>query len=344
MIPARIPAALLAVMLLWQSTTAQDAPVFKAQLIYENDLTHPSCHAATIVELKNGDLLAAWYAGSVEGAKDVVIKSARLPHGQSQWAKPVIAEDTPNASEGNPVLWVDKKGVVWLFFVTMYGDGWTTCKVKYKTSKDNGKSWGKETILQNELGWMTGNKPTVLRNGEILLLLYDERDEFTIVMISGDQGKTWQQTASVKSTPGNIQASVVELSNGNLMMLMRSGGKIGALTIWQSFSQDKGRTWSPAQSSSLRNPDARIDQVRLQNSHLALAFNDTYHSRSQLNVALSVNEGKTWAFNRFLENQPGEYSYPAIIQTRDGMIHCVYTYRRTNIKHVTFNEAWLTQK
>ncbi|MBS1811658.1 MAG: exo-alpha-sialidase [Acidobacteria bacterium] len=341
MISVRITSLFLLLLFCSQLARAQEVPIFQAQLIFENDPAHPSSHAPTLVELKNGDLLAAWYAGTAEGAKDVVIKSARLPKGKTQWTKPVIAEATPSY---NPILWVDKKGLVWMFYVTMSGSDWATCRVKYKTSKNDGKSWGKEAILQNEPGWMTGNKPTVLSNGEILLPLYDKRLGATVVMISSNQGKTWQQTASIKSHPGNIQASVVELTTGKLMMLMRSVGNMGALTIWQSFSQDKGRTWSPPQSSSLRHPNARIDQVRLQNGHLALAFNDTYQGRQQLNVALSVNEGNSWAFNRYLENQPGEYSDAAIIQTRDGRIHCVYTYRHTNIKHVTFNEAWLTQK
>jgi predicted neuraminidase len=321
---------------------AEDKPVFASQLVFDSDPLHPSCHAATIAELRNGDLLTAWYAGTREGAKDVVILASRLPRGSKKWTPPVVIEDTPNRPEGNPVLFVDKQGMVWLFFVTMYGDGWTTCQVKYKKSSDQGQTWGAVTILRDELGWMTGNKPTVLKNGEILLPLYDERKWSTIVMISSDAGKTWRQTAEITSTPGNIQASMVELRDNSLLALMRSGGS-GERYIWQATSKDRGRTWSPAASSGLKNPNARTDLVRLHSGHLVLAFNDTFRGRTPLNLALSKDEGRSWPSNRKIETEPGEYSYPALIQARDGLLHLVYTYRRTHIKHVTFNEAWLMQ-
>jgi predicted neuraminidase len=320
----------------------KEAPIFEARLVFDEVPGYPSCHAATIAELGNGDLLTAWYAGSREGATDVAILASRLPRGSERWTPPAVIEDTPDKSEGNPVLFVDRQGTVWLFFVTMHGDGWTQCKVKYKKSTDQGRTWGEVVVLRDELGWMTGNKPTVLKNGEILLPLYDERQWSTVVMISGDGGKTWKPTAEITSTPGNIQATVAELSDGSLLSLMRSGGR-GEPYIWQATSKDRGRTWSQAAPSGLKNPNARIDLVRLSNGHLVLAFNDTFRGRTPLNVALSQDEGKTWPFNRKVETQPGEYSYPAIIQARDGMIHLVYTYRRTHIKHLRFNESWLTQ-
>lgn len=93
------------------------------------------------MELPNRDLFAAWYAGFYEKAKDVAILCSRLPYNSTIWTKPEVLADTPDKSEGNPVLFVDRKKILWLFYVTMYGSEWTTCKIKCKRSTDNGFTW-----------------------------------------------------------------------------------------------------------------------------------------------------------------------------------------------------------
>ena len=91
-----------------EKSTMPDKPHFHGEFIFEPDTNYRSCHASTIVELPNGDLLAAWYAGTKEKAKDVAVLAARLPKGGSQWTKPYVLADTPDHSEGNPVLFVDR--------------------------------------------------------------------------------------------------------------------------------------------------------------------------------------------------------------------------------------------
>jgi predicted neuraminidase len=116
---------------------------------------------------------------------------------------------------------------------------------------------------------------------------------------------------------------------------MRTGKRGGRL--WSATSPDNGRTWTVPVQSQLRNPNAACDMVKLENGLVVLVFNDTQQERENLNVAISKDEGKTWQANLFLENQSDkEFSYPAIIQTRDGKIHITYTYLRTHIKHVVF--------
>ena len=62
-----------------------------------------------------------------------------------------------------------------------------------------------------------------------------------------------------------------------------------------------------------------------------------------LNVAIS-QDGKNWEAALVLEDQPGEYSYPSVIQARDGKVHIVYTWKRDKVKHVVVDPAKLTTK
>ena len=311
---------------------------FKAEEIPIDNSSYPSSHASTIVELPSKDLLSAWYAGSSEGAKDVAILSSRLRAGSNSWTKPEVLIDTPGKSEGNPVLFVNKKGLLFLFYVTIFGRGWDECKMFWQTSSDNGLSWGKKRVLREEYGWMIRNKPIILRGGDILLPVYDERDWHSLVMVSEDEGENWKAYGKITTPAGNIQPTVVQLSDESLLMYLRTGGEGGY--IFCSKSYDNGRTWTKAEATNLPNPNSGIDLLRLKSGNIALAFNDTPRGRTPLNVALSLDEGKTWAFNKRLETEKGEFSYPAIIQDSKGNIHLTYTNRRVNIKHVTFNEAY----
>jgi len=324
-----------------------DEPYFHGEFIFEPDLNYPSCHASTIVELPNGDLLAAWYAGTKEKAKDVAVLGARLPKGSSQWTKPYVLADTPDHSEGNPVLFVDRSGTVWLFYMTMYTRfffwrGWETCKIKFMKSFDNGYTWTSPEIFLDEYGWMVRNKAITLTNGDILLPIYDEREWSSTFMISADSGRTWQRYGRLIVKDGEmIQPTVVQRSDGSLLALMRRGGDKYRY-VWESASTDNGRTWSAPHQTQFKNPNAAVDMVRLNNGHLVLVLNDVFSDREVLNIVLSKDEGKTWENERVIEEKKGwEFSYPAVIQTSDGLIHITYTYNRKMIKHVVLNEAWI---
>jgi len=60
-------------------------------------------------------------------------------------------------------------------------------------------------------------------------------------------------------------------------------------------------------------------------------------------VALSEDNSLTWPRQRLLESGPGEFSYPAIIQTSDGLLHVVYNYRRTTIQHAVLDMEWIVK-
>ena len=114
--------------------------------------------------------------------------------------------------------------------------------------------------------------------------------------------------------------------------------------IIQSWSNDVGKTWSALSKTTLPNPNSGIDAVTLKDGRQLIVYNpdvtdkERYNDRSKLRVAMSI-DGENWNDIMDLENGTSEeYSYPAIIQTSDGLIHITYTYERRNIKHVVIRE------
>jgi len=324
------------------SACSRESPFYKGEMLFDKVAKFPSCHASFIIELPNKDLFVVWYAGTRESAKDVAILGSRLIYGKSDWTKPEIVADTPNYSEGNPVLFVDKNKRLILYYMTMYGRGWTTCKIKSKISTDNGYTWSEEQIFRDELGWMVRNHLLVLNNGDIIFPMYDEMAWSSVFMYSNDNLKSWKKTSILKSTPGNIQPTTVQLKNGNLLSLMRTGRVRNKKNyLWKSISFNNGRDWTEPQPTVIPNPNAAVDMVMLDNGNIVLAYNDSFNRRTPLNLTLSEDEGKTWKYSRAVETDEGEFSYPSITQTKDGKIHLTYTYRRIRIKHVVVNEGWI---
>ncbi len=202
-----------------------------------------------------------------------------------------------------------------------------------------------DDTLYQRLGWQPRCKPTVLPSGRILMPLYSDTYSVSIMAISDDEGKTWRASQPLLGL-GNIQPIVLRRSNGTLVAYMRENGITGKIRVCEST--DDGEHWGEVTSSSLPNPGAGIDAVRLANGHWVLVYNDSATSRHRLAVALSDDEGRTWKWKRLLENdRQGRFHYPAVIQAADGAIHAVYSYhvpQGKTMKHIRFTESWIRQK
>jgi predicted neuraminidase len=133
---------------------------------------------------------------------------------------------------------------------------------------------------------------------------------------------------------GAIQPTILVHSKTRLQILCRS--RQGVIT--EAWSDDAGTTWSRMTATSLPNPSAGIDALRLRDGRFLLVYNPSAQGRDKLEIAVSP-DGKTWRQAVVLENAPGEYSYPAMIQSRDGLVHVTYTWRRERIRHVIVDPA-----
>jgi predicted neuraminidase len=320
----------------------------------------PFSHGSTLVEFPDGRLFCAWYAGSREKGNDVAIVASESPAGGKAWSPPRVLVDTPDKSEGNPALFLDADGTLWLFYQTMYGSGegrtqvgtgWTTCKVKTMTSTDGGTTWSDERILVDELGYLTRNKPIVSKSGRILLPIHDERNWSSRVLFSDDKGATWEMSGPIDCGlgfhDGNIEPALLEREDGSILCLMRTGSeryeKVTArFRTWASESVDEGLTWTEPVEVEVPNPDAALDLLRLDSGNVLMALNPVPNGgRRQLSVWLSTDEGKTWRVSRDVENGDKHASYPALVKGNDGRIHMTYSRPNGGVGYAVFNEAWV---
>ncbi|MBX9745167.1 MAG: exo-alpha-sialidase, partial [Chlamydiales bacterium] len=181
------------------------------------------------------------------------------------------------------------------------------------------------------------NKPLLLDDGTLLCGSSIEtwRRWGCWVDRTSDRGKTWTKSSPINlehDVFGIIQPTLFFSSEKMLRLLARS---LDTGSICSSISEDGGKTWSFAKPIELPNPNAAVDAVRLQDGRILLAYNHSTTERTPLRLALSEDGGEDWSSFIVLEDQTGEYSYPCIIQTKDGKVHVCYTFNRVQIKHVT---------
>lgn len=314
-----------------ESETDHDATIISSELIYD-EAPFPSCHASTIVESDDG-LVAAWFGGSHEKNPDVGIWLSR--HDEGAWTAPVEVANgrQPDGKRypcWNPVLFQPREGPLLLFYkVGPSPDAWWGMRM---TSSDGGRTWSEPERLAEGIIGPVKNKPVQLASGDIFSPSSTEHDGWRVHFErSTDNGETWTATPPVNDGKQieAIQPSILVHGDGRLQAVGRTtNGRV--FEIW---SEDNGRTWGEMTLTDVPNPSAGTDAVTLADGRHLLVYNPTTRGRSPLCVALST-DGKQWEKVLTLEDEPGgEFSYPAVIQTDDGLVHITFTWKRKRIKH-----------
>jgi predicted neuraminidase len=367
----------------------QQALFQSQQLIFPLQEKH--VHGSTITALPNGDILAAWFYGSGErNSDDVKIMGARLKKGSKKWSAPFEMADTYNIPDCNPVLFVNKKEELFLFWIAVQANKWEQSLLRYKTSVDfngegapkwnwqdnimlkptdafskevdrkfkhlprNGDGWAgyapryddmikqaSADATKRSYGWMTRIQPLTLKSGRILLPLYSDGLNMSIVAISDDDGHTWRPSLPIVGR-GPIQPALATKKNGDIIAMMRDSGN-EPTRVQQSISHDDGESWAAAQKTGIPNT-ASAELLNLKDGRWAFVGNDEDDGRYRLSLYISDDEGKTWKSRISLENHPkneGNFSYPGMCQTADGILHITYSYhessRSKSIKYVALD-------
>jgi predicted neuraminidase len=315
------------------------SPVVRAEFVFANP-SFASAHASTVVETPTG-LVAAWFGGSFEGAADVGIWMSRLVAGQ--WTPPIQVADgaQPDGTRvpcWNPVLFQQPNGPLMLYYkVGPNPRGWWGM---VRTSTNGGRAWSDAHRLPDGILGPIKNKPVRLRDGTLVSPSSTESADSppkwrVHFERSTDGGRTWVRIAPARPVDGRevnaIQPTIL-LRGDSLEALVRTQAR----RIYATWSADGGKSWSALEPTGLPSPNAGIDAVTLRDGRHLLVYNNTTQGRTPLNVAMST-DGRTWTPVLALEREPGEYSYPAVIQTTDGLVHITYTWKRARIKHVVID-------
>lgn len=307
----------------------------------------PESHAATIAETPKG-LIAAWFGGTKERNPDVEIWVSRRQNGK--WTAPVsvangIQNDTLRYPCWNPVLYQIPGGNLILFY--KIGPKPSEWKGWMKTSSDHGLTWSAAKALPEGFIGPVKNKPVLLKSGVLLSPSSTEGNGWKLHFeATSDFGMTWTMIGPISDgkSLNAIQPSILVHRDGRLQILARSRDR----ALVQAWSKTGGLTWTPLSRSLLPNNNSGTDAVSLKDGRHLLVYNhvlppgnEAKGPRTPLNVSVS-KDGINWMASLILEDSPiSQYSYPSVIQSSDGMVHVVYTWRREKIKYVKIDPSKL---
>lgn len=317
-----------------------NSAIVSASFIFDSAPFH-SCHASTIAETPTV-LIAAWFGGTEEGHRDVGIWISHWSAADG-WSMPMevasgIQEDGRRYPCWNPVLFQYPQGPLYLFYkVGPSPREWWGMVMR---SSDGGKNWSSPNRLPEGIIGPVKNKPVLLPTGKLLCGSSTETGGWWQVHLemTSDEAVTWSSSGPLNDPKkcAMIQPTILVHSRDHIQILCRSKQN----AIVESWSEDGGQSWQPMHLTHLPNPDSGIDAVSLQDGRFLLVYNPSNQRRTPLAVAIS-EDGRQWRNILTLEDQRGEYSYPAIIQSADGLVHITYTWKRIRIKHVILDSARL---
>jgi predicted neuraminidase len=376
-------------------THSSGKPVVSEEFIFPFQNEH--VHGSSIVMVPDGSLLACWFQGSGERtADDVRIMGARLRKGDGKWTTPFLMADTKGIPDCNPVLFINRNGKLFMFWIAVLANKWENSILRYKTSTDytgqDAPKWewqdnillkpdenfarevkekfkempesqagwasyaplyddmiieASKDLSKRSIGWMTRIHPITLKDGRILLPLYSDGFNFSMVAISDDDGTTWRNSLPIVGR-GPIQPALAVKKDGTIVAYMRDSGDAPA-RVHISSSSDNGESWTISRKTDIPN-EASVEICVLKDGKWVFFGNDINDGRYQLSLYMSDDEGSTWKWKERIEYQvdkKGSFSYPCMIQANDGLIHISYSYSlgegKKTIKHVVIDPGRLTR-
>jgi predicted neuraminidase len=334
------------ILLLAAAASAQPA-AYQAELLFPQEPIHN--HSSSIVELPNGDLLVAWFHGSGERtADDTLIQAARWNHETKQWGERYTFADTPGFPDTNPMLFIDSKQRLFLFWPAILANEWYTALMKYRISTDYADKpvWSfqdnvllkpkdiqakAKSILEKDL---KNPGPFAQRAAKLIALADDkyfsrlgwftrthvlELPTGRLLLPLYSDGYSWSLIGISDDGGLSWTASEPIVGYGNIQpsLVRKHDGTIVAYMrdngpppkrAHIATSQDDGVTWTGASDTDIPNPGTSLEAIALKNGHWIMVYNDLESQRYSLAIALSEDEGQTWKYKRHLDGDPSTKS------------------------------------
>ncbi len=377
-------------------------PTYQAALV--SDGNTPLVHAPSFTELGNGNLLAVWFAGSREGAKDVKLHQAVYNQKTRQWGQQGILTSPADTQEqlqryvrklGNAVVTRAPDGRLWIFYVSVSMGGWATSSLNTMTSHDDGLSWSSPKRLITSpffnLSTLVKGTPQFYQDGSIALPVYHEMaGKFGEILRLSPQGRVIDK-ARLGTGRQSLQPVLFIQDEQRASVLMRYCGDDKPYRALFSSTTDGGEQWAMATKSTIDNPNSALTGLVLNNGDFLAIANDTEELRYRLSLLHSSDGGQSWRVLHRFEDQTAyqhdlpeqnlhaqlleqqlervnlansdsndivqhvqhnlcsdkgckfQFDYPYMLQTSDGTFNLIYTWNKSYIKHIQFNQAWLEE-
>ncbi len=211
-------------------------------------------------------------------------------------------------------------------------------KDSWKDLPDEGHGWGEYAppyrrlineaatdVVKRSLGWMTRTSPLALFDGRVLLPLYSDGFNLSLMALSDDAGYTWRPGLPIVGK-GNIQPALIQRKSGQLVAYMRDSGDAPS-RLQVSTSDDFGFSWQTATKTDMP-ATASVAVHHHQSGVWLMVLNDVPDGRYRLTVYTSVDEGEHWTpalTLRHDESRQERYSYPGIAEDAEGQVYISYS-------------------
>ena len=300
-----------------------------------------------VARLASGKLLVVW-AATAKGDKAARVVAAISTDGARGWSGPQTLIQTAGMSDLDPNIVVDGKRVfVYSTTVAVNMTRIDRSQVYMTRSDDEGANWSKPVEIAMPFKYFVGKRHIGVKliDGTLAMPfswdLWAEkgipaRTEGEMNLASGvllsRDGVHWTPFGAIHmwaekrtpfSTGGVCEPALVEFSNGELLMILRTGTAFH----YESRSRDGGLTWDAPRPSALvghNTPSAlwRLDQKP---GEIIAIWNRSPINRYPLSVAISADGGRTWSVPRDVATSDGpQVSYPGITQVPDGSFVAVW--------------------
>lgn len=338
-------------------SSATQVPLFETRFASHGKTQ--SVHSAAVVQITGGRIRAFWYGGTHENASDVAIYTSVFDPAKGLWGSE-RAVMTPESTQrqlhryikqlGNVVVFKDRNDQLWLFYVSISVGRWSGSAINLTTSGDGGKTWSPVRRLITSpflnLATLVKGPPFGFGDGTIGLPVYHEfMGTFGELLRVDRTGRVIHKTR-LSWGKSSLQPVIIPRTAMEAIGLMRYKGP-APRRVLSFHTADGGLHWSAPAKTNLPNPNTAIAGLRLDNGDLVLVFNNSEYERDDLSLAYRQSDDKHWRIVHQFEKgdeRSGEFSYPCIIRTLNGDFHLLYTWHKTHIKHIQFNQAWLEWK